>query len=202
MSRALKLTVIAGGVVVVSGGLWLAGHAWSVPLLHFAGLMVGATTFVPLPADTFVLAASREIDAWTIGLLGAGINTVMVFVERRWILILVGHPAFDRVAKFFDNNRVVALANRNMFLGLLIGGAFFIPFEPFRLVAVMRDYSLVRYGIATFLARGGRYYVLAAVGSALIELGALQEVIWLSLALFGFGLWRTGTKILKSSSAR
>ena len=196
--RTAKLVAIAVAVAVVAVTLLVLGSVLSSDLIRFAGLMTGATTFVPLPADTFVLAASDHLDPLTIGLVGGAINTVMVLVERRWLLILVDHPGFDRVVRFFDTNRVVAWTNRNLFLGLLVGGASFLPFEPFRLVAVLKGYSPVRYAVATFIARGGRYFVLASLGDALLAIGVLEQAIWLSLALFVFGLWQTGRRIIRA----
>jgi len=194
----LRLAAIAGGVAALAIGLWLVGNAVPSALLRFAGLMTAATTFVPLPADSFVLAASADVDAIVIGVVGGAINAAVVLVERRWILTLVDHPSFDRFSAFFETNRYVAWTERNMFVGLLIGGASFIPFEPFRLVAVMRDYSPVRYALATFVSRGGRYYVLALVGTALLGIGYLQQAIWLTIVLFLFGLWRSAVKLIRS----
>ncbi|MCP3991650.1 MAG: hypothetical protein GY724_21435 [Actinomycetia bacterium] len=199
MSRSVKLVAIALGVTVAASGVWLAGQAMPSPLIQFVGLMIGGTTFVALPADTFVLSASRELDPVTIGVVGGAINTVMVLVERKWILLLVDCPTFERFVTFFDTNRVVSLTNRNQFLALLIGGASFIPYEPFRLVAVMRGYSPTRYALATFIARGGRYYILAVAGTALFNMGILRPAIWVSLTLFAFGVWRTGVSILNGS---
>ena len=79
-----------------------------------------------------------------------------------------------------------------------MGGATFIPFEPFRLIAVLSDYSTWRYGLATFLSRGGRYYVLALLGSALLDVGLLQQAIWITLALFAVGLWRSVARLVRT----
>ena len=103
--------------------------------------------------------------------------------------------------RFFAGNRLVDLTDRNMFLALMVGAASFIPFEPFRLIAVMRDYSQVKYFLATGLARGTRYYVLASVGSALLEVGFLQQAIWITLGLFAFGLWRSAVRLIRGARA-
>jgi membrane protein YqaA with SNARE-associated domain len=200
--RIVTLAGIAAAVAVVSVGLWVLGQALPSPLLRFVGLMTVATTFVPLPADSFVLAASAHVDPVVIGVVGGFVNAAVVLVERRWVLALVDHPSFDRFVSFFDTNRYVALTERNLFVGLLVGGASFIPFEPFRLVAVMRDYSPVRYALATFVSRGGRYYVLAVAGSALLDVGYLQQAIWLSVGLFLVGLWRSGVKLARGGTQR
>ncbi len=197
MSRTTRLVAMALAVATVSAGLWVLGWQVGAPMLVFAGQMVGSTTFVPLPADTFVLNVSDELDPVLIGVVGGAINTAMVLVERRWLLVFVDHPSFDRFLAFFDRNRLVEWTSRNLFLGLLVGGALFIPFEPFRLVAVLKGYPVARYALATFLARGGRYYVLALAGSGLARLGFLQQALWLTLALFLFGLWRSTVRLLR-----
>ncbi|MEM8924270.1 MAG: hypothetical protein AAGD35_12280 [Actinomycetota bacterium] len=196
-SRRVLLVGLAVAVAVLAVGLWWVGVAADEPLVWFAGLMVGATTFVPLPADTFVLNASARLDPLTIGLVGGGINAAMVLVERRWVIAFVDHPAFERFVAFFDTNRLVQLTQRNMFLALVFGGATFLPFEPFRLIAVLTDYPQLRYAVATFLSRGGRYYVLALAGSALLEVGFLQQAIWITLVLFAIGLWRSAVRLLR-----
>ena len=198
-ARTWRLVGVAVTVAVATLGLWGLGVALSSSLLRFVGLMIGATTFVPLPADTFVLAASRHDQALVLGLTGGLINATMVLVERHWIRILVDHPAFDRFITFFDDNRLVERASRQMFLGLVVGGASFIPFEPFRLLAVLKNYSPVRYWWATFLSRGGRYYVLALVGEALLQVGVLTQALWISLALFLVALARSAVKLVRHS---
>ena len=197
--RKLRLFGIAAGAAVVSLTLYLVGVSTGNTLLRFMGLMVGATTFVPLPADTFVLSASASLSPVVIGVVGGLINATMVLVERVWILALIDSPAFDRMRRFFAANRVVELTDRNMFLALIVGAASFIPFEPFRLIAVMRGYSPVKYFLATGLARGTRYYVLASVGAALLEVGFLQQAIWITLGLFAFGLWRSAVRLVRGT---
>ncbi len=200
-SRWPVLVGLAVAVGVACVGTWIVGLALDDPLLQFAGLMIGATTFVPLPADTFVLNASAHLAPATIGLVGGAINAAMALVERRWVQAFVDHRAFDRFVTFVGDNRLVGMLRRQMFVGLLIGGATFVPFEPFRLVAILTDYSPVRYAAATFLSRGGRYYLLALAGSALLEIGFLQQAIWITLALFAVGLWRSALRLVRSGRA-
>ncbi|MFV0257685.1 MAG: hypothetical protein ACK5PP_04460 [Acidimicrobiales bacterium] len=195
--RLKPLVGIAVAVAVVATGTWLLGVRLHEPLLRFVGMMIGATTFVPLPADTFVLDASRVLPPVVVGLVGGLINTVMVLVERRWLLILVGDPAFGRVVRFFDTNRWASFTSDHMFLGLVIGGASVIPFEPFRLLAVIRHYPPGRYAAATFLSRGGRYLVLALIGRQLLEVGWLTQVIWITLILFLVGMARSVVKLIR-----
>jgi len=197
--RKLRLIGIAVAVGVAALTFYLIGVATGNALVRFIGLMIGATTFVPLPADTFVLAASASLSPAVIGVVGGLINATMVLIERVWILALVDSPAFDRMRRFFAANRLVELTERNMFVALMVGAASFIPFEPFRLVAIMRNYSPLKYFLATGIARGTRYYVLASVGSALLDVGLLQQAIWITLGLFAFGLWRSAVRLVRGS---
>ncbi|MGF1596515.1 MAG: hypothetical protein ACFCVK_06220 [Acidimicrobiales bacterium] len=197
--RTLLLVAIAAVVAAVTIGTWLVGRALDAPIVAFAGLMVGATTFVPLPADTFVLAAAPHEPALLIGVVGGVINAVMILIERAWILVLVEHPWFDRFRRFFETNRFVAWTERNMFVSLLVGAATFIPFEPFRLIATLTRYSMSKYVLATLIGRGGRYLALAALGTALLEVGWLDQAIGVTLVLFLLGLCRSALKLHRGS---
>ncbi len=176
---AIALTLIAVGTVL------------GQPAARYAGLMVAATTFVPLPADTFVLQASVVVDPVSVAVLGGGANTLVVLIERRWILALVDHPWFERYLASLERNRLVVALRRRLFLGLLLGGATPLPFEPFRLVAVVADYPRWRYALATFVSRAFRYLLLALVGRALLDVGLLDVGLWITAVLFLLGVWRT-----------
>lgn len=189
--RAAELWLIAVALGAVAVGAWVLGVVVGSPLLKFSGFMTGATTFLPLPADAYVLDAASDLSAMQIGVIGGLINAAVVLVEREWVLRLAKHPIFDRFAEFIGTNRWVDLAERHLFIGLIIGGFSFLPFEPFRLVAVLRGYSPFRYAVATFAGRGFRYYWLARAGSVFAVYGVIKYVVWASLAFFAVGLIRS-----------
>jgi membrane protein YqaA with SNARE-associated domain len=192
-SRHTKLVLIGVTLMAVGAGLWVGGHLSGLSLLRYAGLMTMGTTFVPLPADTFTLAAAADNPALAVALVGGAVNAAVVLLERWWILILVDHPVFDRIRRFFDTNRYVAWTDRSMFVTLLLAGLLF--FEPFRLLAVMRRYPAGKYLVATFLSRTIRYYALASVGAAVFELGYLRPLLVASFGLFTIGLWRSAVRL-------
>ncbi|MEZ5410377.1 MAG: hypothetical protein R2761_20265 [Acidimicrobiales bacterium] len=194
-SRSVRLTAIGLALMGVGAAVWLAGYVFDVSLARYAGLMTMGTTFVPLPADTFTLVAAAHDPALAVALVGGLVNTLVVLVERHWILLLLDHPMFDRVRRFFDTNRWVAFTDRSMFVTLLLAG--FLFFEPFRLLAVMRRYPPLKYAAATFISRTIRYYALASVGAALFELGYLRPLLVCSLGLFVVGLARSGMKLAR-----
>lgn len=190
-SRVADLWIIAGALAAAAIGLWGLGLVLGSSLLRFVGFMAGACTFLPLPADAYLLDASTRHDALVLGVVGGLVNALVVLVERAWVLRLVDHPMFDRFREFVGTNRWVDRAEDHLFLGLVIGGFSPLPFEPFRLVAILRRYSLVRYAVATFLGRGFRYYWLARAGSVFADFGLVRYVVWASLAFFGIGLARS-----------
>ncbi len=189
--RAAELWLIAIALGVVAVGVWLLGVLLGSSLLSFIGFMIGATTFLPLPADAYVLSVADDHSALVIGVVGGLVNAAVVLVEREWVLRLARHPIFDRFSEFIGTNRWVDLAERHLFIGLIVGGFSFLPFEPFRLVAVLRNYSPIRYAVATFLGRGVRYYWLARAGSVFAVYGIVEYVVWASLAFFAVGLIRS-----------
>lgn len=194
-SRTTELWLIALGLGAVALGLWITGTAIDSPLLKFCGFMTGATTFVPMPADAYVLATSGSLDPVTIGIIGGIVNGLVVLIEARWVLQLSTFPVFERFRQIVGTSKYIDLVERYMFLGLLIGGLTFLPFEPFRLVAVMRRYSYKLYFLATVLGRGTRYYLLARVGNVIANLGIIQFVVWGSVAVFAFGLFRSYLRV-------
>lgn len=189
--RAAELWFIAGLLAAAAIVLWSVGRIIDSSLLQFAGFMTGATTFLPLPADAYVLNAAVENEAVAVGVIGGLVNAVVALVERQWLLRLASHSIFDRFSEFIGTNRWVEMARQHMFVGLVLGGFSFLPFEPFRLVAVLRDYNQVKYAIATFIGRGFRYYWLARVGATLGVYGIVKYVVWASLAFFAVGLFRS-----------
>ena len=194
-SRSTELWLLAIGLGAVALGLWFTGVLIDSQLLKYCGFMTGATTFIPMPADAYVLATSNSLDPWIIGVAGGLVNGLVVLVEARWILQLSTFPVFERFRQIVGTSRYVDLVERFMFVGLLLGGLTFLPFEPFRLIAVMRRYSFPKYFAATVLGRGLRYYVLASAGSVIADLGAIQWVVWASVAVFAFGLFRSYQRV-------
>lgn len=199
ISRTTELWFITAAVTIVALGLWLIGSWAGSPVLKYCGFMTGATTFVPMPADAYVLVAAKSVDPWVLGVLGGLVNGLVVLVEARWVLQLSTFPVFERFRVVIGTSRYIDLVERYMFTGLLLGGLTFLPFEPFRLIAVMRRYSYPRYFIATVLGRGLRYYTLARAGSVVADLGAIQFVVWASVGVFAVGLFRSYRRVAETN---
>ena len=194
-SPRAELWLIAAGFVVTSLGLWLLGRALDEPLLSFAGLMTIASTFVPMPADAYVIHAAETISPAWIALLGGAINAIAVLGERLFIQRLIDFPIFDRIRNFIGTNRFVTAMEDQMFLGLIVAAASPLPFEVFRFVAVARNYSPTRYALATFIGRGARFYALAAAGGFFAAHGLVPYVVTILIVVFALGLIRSVTRM-------
>lgn len=187
-SRPAELWLIAGAFLAVTAIFWGLGRALDEPLLSFMGLMTLGSTFVPMPADAYVVNASKFIDPITIGLLGGAINSLAVIGERAFLDRLIDYPVFDKVRRFIGTNRFVDALEGQMFLGLVVAAASPLPFEVFRFVACARGYDRVRYGLATFIGRGGRYYVLALGTARFVDDATLPWIVGTLVAIFALGL--------------
>ncbi len=200
--RTVELWLIGVAFLVVTGVLWGLGRALGEPLLSFMGLMTLASTFVPMPADAYVVNASASIDAVTIGLLGGGINALAVLGERAFLERLIDYPIFDRLTRFIGTNRFVEALESQMFLGLVVAAASPLPFEVFRFVACARAYNRSKYAIATFLGRGVRYYVLAVGTSRFVDDATLPWIVGTLVAFFVLGLIQSIRKFNRAEQAR
>lgn len=197
-SRLAELWLIAAAFAVVSVGLWTAGRVLDEPVLSFSGLMTIGSTFLPMPADAYVVNVSQYISPPTVGLLGGAINAGAVLGERAFLARLIDYPIFDRVRRFVGTNRFVDVFERYMFVGLIVAAASPLPFEVFRFVACARNYSWWRYALATFIGRGGRYYALAAAGGALASRDLLPRVVGVLVVLFAIGVVQSVIRFRRS----
>ncbi len=197
--RAADLWTIGGGLAAFAVWCWGLGLVFDRSLLQFVGFMAAASTFMPFPADAYVLDAATRHSAVTIGLAGGAVNAGAVLVEREWVLRLAGHPSFDRFKAWVGTNRWLDRVRVHLFLGLVVGGFSFLPFEPFRLLAVVARYDRARYALATFLGRGIRYYFLARIGMVFDRFGVVQYAVYASLTLFFIGAVRSYARFHRSA---
>ncbi len=151
--------------------------------------MIGASTFVPMPADAYVLAAAANLDPLWIGVVGGVINGAVVAGPERWFLEAAGdHPKMAGVRRFFTTGPYIGYLDRAMGLTLVVAGFSPVPFEPFRFVAVARGYPTWRYFLATATGRGLRFYWLAGFGAAIDDYPWSRYVVWFMIGLFIVGL--------------
>ncbi len=190
-SPRAELMVIAIVFLTVTIGLYALGSTLEQPLVSFAGLMVLASTFVPMPADAYVLQTSETIDPLQIAVVGGAVNAVAVLGERAFLLRLANFEIFGKIKRFIGTSRYLDVFDRHVFVGLVVAAASPLPFEVFRFVAVSRDVSVGLYAVATFIGRGTRFYALALAGSWFVSQGLLTAVVGVLLVVFGLGVVRS-----------
>ncbi len=179
-----RLFWLSTAYIVVTGLLfglgWWLGHQTAEVL---GGILLGGT-FLPVPLDVYVLHLSRTFDPLELALIAGALNTVAVLFERWFLLGLMaegkGHKLREKVRESRWSQWFMAFP----FTVLVIGAFSFLPFELFRFMAVVNDYDVPRYSLATFLGRGIRYYALVALGGYLAEVGWLSTVILVVLLLW------------------
>lgn len=178
----------------ISASIGLAGVLLSLSLLEFIGVMSIGSTFIPVPADAYILSFAENHSALFIASLAGFINATVVILEKYWLIEALKYKRFKKLNSFFDNSKYTPLVHKNMFISLLIGGFSPLPFEIFRLIASKVNYNNAKYFLATFLGRGFRYYLLATSSVLLVEVGALSYVIGAILLLFAWGLYKSVKK--------
>ena len=139
-----------------------------VKLAGFFLYMCLACTVVPLPTPPYVIALGVVFDPFVVALVGAAGNIIAAGVEYKVLLWLSSKPKIDK--RIHANKTYRAFERfyrRAAFLCLVVSGFTPIPFEPFRLAAIVSRYPLGRYLLAIFCGRFPRYYVVAWLGQTL-----------------------------------
>lgn len=170
--------------------LWFLSLINYSKLLEFISLMFLAGTFLPMPADTYVLYMTDFFDPVSIALIAGIINALAVMFEKYWLRDLIKFGYFEKFSVFFAKTKFTKYTHKYMFLSLFISGFSVLPFEPFRLVAVVKNYNNLKYFVATLLGRGLRYYLIALVGKQFMQYDLLGFVVVLSLSGFLWGLFK------------
>lgn len=177
------------GFVLMLGGIFIGNK-----LLEFFGFMLFAGTFLPFPADTYILHLPLYFTPLFIAIIGGLVNTIAVLFERYFALVLLKTKKGSKIKKTFNESKFSRYSNRYPFVTLFIAAFSFIPFEPFRFWAITNKYDLKKYAMATFFGRGIRYYVLALIGNIFAKFDLLTYVLILSFTVYLIGLFKRRKK--------
>lgn len=158
-ARILGLVLVLG-----VGALFLTGSR-GAQLVGFFVYMSFACTVIPLPTPPYVVAMGSTFHPGWVALLGATGNVIAAFSEYFLITWLFSK---GEIRARVENNKIFRrlehFFNKAAFICLVITGFTPIPFEPFRLAAIISRYSLVLYLLAVFIGRFPRYYLIAKIG--------------------------------------
>jgi len=182
------------GFGLISICIYALGIILSEKSLEFVGFMLPASTFLPFPADTYVLYISQFFTPLYIGILGGFINAVAVIWEKYFFRMVIRKKEFDKFVVFFSELKYGKFVSDNLFIVLLISAFSFIPFEPFRLIAITHNYDDKKYFAATFIGRGFRYFLLAFFGRKLMQYDLLIYALIISAFVFLYGAYSSYKK--------
>ncbi|MFC2171958.1 YqaA family protein [Acidobacteriota bacterium] len=149
---------VSAGYLILSGGRF-------TQILGYVAYMSVACTLVPLPTPPVVIKMGKAFHPGTVAIAGALANCLAAAVEYRllsWLMVRArlkqrteAHRSFRRFARYFK---------RYAFLCLAVSGFTPIPFEPFRIAAILANYSFPKYLLAVFAGRLPRYFLVAQIG--------------------------------------
>ena len=159
-----KLTGVGIGLAIGLGYLILTGSRYSQLIGYFA-YMSFACTLIPLPTPPYVIALGKVFHPGIVAVIGAVANCLAALAEYSVITWLFSktilrqrvetNRIFQRFAHYFQ---------RASFACLIFTGITPIPFEPFRLAAILIRYNVPKYLLAVFIGRFIRYYLVALIG--------------------------------------
>jgi uncharacterized membrane protein YdjX (TVP38/TMEM64 family) len=134
-------------------------------IAYFLFMCIGCTA-IPLPCDAYVMALGRTYDPFTVAVVGAFGNLIAAYFEYKFVFWLF---SVSKIKHYIKCNRFYKkfekFFNKSAFLCLIITGFTPIPFEPFRLAAIISRYNIKKYLIAILLSRLPRYYIYALTGT-------------------------------------
>ena len=169
---------------VVSLGLLLGGLILGNKTVELTGGVLLGGTFIPLPLDNYVLYLSGYYEPISLGILAGTLNTLAVLFERLFFIWLLAGGRGRRIRETVNDSKLSAWFGRAPFATIFVAAFSFLPFEPFRFLAVSNGYSVYRYAAGTFLGRTIRYIGLLLIGDFLAGLGWLGPVMLVLLLLY------------------
>jgi membrane protein YqaA with SNARE-associated domain len=171
------------------------GFFWHIKIFEFSSYILLAGTVFPIPADHYIIHLPLHFSIFFIGIWGGFMNTGAVYVERYFVSHLLERGRGQRIKKFFRETKISHIFEQYPFAILFFSAVSFIPFEPFRLLAITNNYSMRRYLFATFLGRGIRYFTIAVFGNYMASMNMLNVAI--SIAFIGYLFLLVDKKVWK-----
>jgi len=144
-----------------------------------------AFTFLPLPTAWIVLWAAREVEPFSVALIGT-VGTCIANLHDYYII----HYLFrvDRIKRAKQTRfyrKAVRWFERAPFLTLTAASFLPIPIDVVRILAVSTDYPRRLYALATFTGRLPRYLLLAYLGYELQLSNRAIFIVFLVTAAIG-----------------
>lgn len=177
------------------------GSAWLLPVLFVASLLEALIIPIPLELILIPLLLMERRRAWllaTVTLAGCLAGALIGYLFGAWLFDSLGQWLLARLgaAEAFDQfGQTLA---EDGFMAIIIVGVTPVPFQVAMLAAGAGEYPLGLFLLASAIARGIRYYGLAAL---VMLVGERAQGLWrrhagllglgmLGLALLGYGVSR------------
>jgi len=196
-----RLAIGVTAAALVGAGLVAAFAPAQRPLVGYFLYAIPAHLLISVLANEPALFAAAK-SAPPVAVAAAG--TAGCIVAAILDYALIGWFINHRLIKTeLEDSRGYQFAQRFFarapFVLILLSALLPVPFYPVKILAIARDYSLVRFIAAVVAGRLPRFYLLAlggqkmkAPGSALVSAGVALTLIG------GWGVWRTIRKNRKS----
>jgi membrane protein YqaA with SNARE-associated domain len=154
-------------------------------LILYLLYMSVAFTFLPLPTAWIVLWAAREVDPFSVALIGT-VGTCIANLHDYYIihyLFKVNRIKETKRTRFYRG--AVGWFQKAPFATLTAASFLPIPIDVVRILAVSTGYPRRWYVLATFAGRFPRYLMLAYVGYELKLSNQAIFIVFLATALIG-----------------
>ncbi len=152
------------GLPLALGYLFFAGDRVSQLVGFFVYTSVAASV-IPLPMPPYLIALGKVFDPGIVAVVGALGNCVSAVAEYYLITwFFSGNDLQQRIEANSAYQKFSYYFQKAVFPTLLFSAFSPLPFEPFRLAAILMRYNLTLYLLAVFFGRLPRYYLIALVG--------------------------------------
>ena len=146
------------------GYLFLTGSRASQLAGFFVYTSIAASV-IPLPMPPYLIALGKIFHPGIVAIVGALGNCVSAIAEYYLITwFFSGNDLQQRIEANSIYQKFTYYFKKAVFPTLLFSAFSPLPFEPFRLAAILMRYNLVLYLLAVFFGRLPRYYLIALVG--------------------------------------
>ncbi len=124
-----------------------------------------ACSMIPLPTPPFVIGLGKIFPPVIVALTGAMGNCIAGLLDYYLVTVLFSKV---QLLQKMEKSRIFQQGNvyfkRFAFLCLVFTGFSPIPFEPFRVMAIVARYNIAKYVLSIFVGRMPRYYLIAFLG--------------------------------------
>ncbi len=178
----LSISIILLGIL--SYFIFLSGGGRYSQLISFFLYMCIACTIIPLLTPPYVIGLGKIFAPIIVALTGAMGNCIGGLLDYYLVTFLFSKvQLLQKMEKSKIYQRGSVYFKRFAFPCLVFTGFSPIPFEPFRIMAILAKYNLAKYILAIFIGRMPRYYLLAWLGKEFREYFTNKVLLLLSIIL-------------------